>query len=37
VKQNKQSDQEAGIAYANLLLTEQGQELISKTGFIRIK
>ncbi|OKH55768.1 phosphate ABC transporter substrate-binding protein [Calothrix sp. HK-06] len=37
VKQNKQSDQEAGIAYANLLLTEQGQELISKTGFVRIK
>lgn len=37
VKQNKQSDQEAGMAYANLLLTEQGQELISKTGFVRIK
>jgi phosphate transport system substrate-binding protein len=37
VKQNKQSDQEAGMAYANLLLTDQGQELISKTGFVRIK
>lgn len=37
VKQNNQSDQEAGIAYANLLLTEKGQQLISKTGFVRIK
>jgi len=26
VKQNGQSDQQAGVAYANLLLTNQGQE-----------
>ncbi len=37
VKQNHQSDQQAGEAYANLLLTSQGQELISKAGFIRIR
>lgn len=37
VKQNGQIDQQAGEAYANLLLTNQGQELISKTGFVRIR
>ncbi|MBF2006180.1 MAG: PstS family phosphate ABC transporter substrate-binding protein [Chlorogloeopsis fritschii C42_A2020_084] len=37
VKQNSHSDQQAGEAYANLLLTNQGQELISKTGFVRIR
>lgn len=37
VKQNHQSDQQAGEAYANLLLTSQGQELISRAGFIRIR
>jgi phosphate transport system substrate-binding protein len=37
VKQNNQTDQQAGMAYANMLLTEQGQQLISKTGFVRIR
>ncbi|MEM7726964.1 MAG: PstS family phosphate ABC transporter substrate-binding protein [Cyanobacteria bacterium P01_A01_bin.45] len=37
VKQNQQLDQEAGEAYANLLLTEEGQQLISKAGFVRIR
>lgn len=37
VKQNNQIDQQAGIAYANLLLTAQGQELIAKAGFVRIR
>lgn len=37
VKENGQTDQQAGEAYANWLLTSQGQELIEKTGFIRIK
>ncbi len=37
VKQNAQPQEQAGIAYANLLLTEQGQELISKTGFVKIR
>ena len=37
VKQNGQTDQQAGEAYARLLLTNQGQELISKAGFVRIR
>jgi phosphate transport system substrate-binding protein len=37
VKQNGQVDEQAGEAYANLLLTDQGQELIAKSGFIRIR
>jgi phosphate transport system substrate-binding protein len=35
--ENNQSDQKAGEAYANLLLSDQGQELIAKTGFVRIR
>jgi phosphate transport system substrate-binding protein len=37
IKQNGQSDQLAGEAYANWLLTSQGQELIAKAGFVRIR
>lgn len=37
IKHNGQIDQQAGEAYAKLLLTNQGQELISKTGFVRIR
>ena len=37
VKQNGQSDQQSGEAYANWLVTSQGQELIEKAGFVRIK
>jgi len=37
VKQNGQIEQQAGLAYANLLLTEQGQELITQTGFVKIR
>ncbi len=38
VKQNGQSDdQQAGEAYVKLLQTAQGQELITKAGFVRIK
>ena len=37
VKQNEEFDQQAGVAYANLLLTSQGQELIEKAGFVRIR
>lgn len=37
VKQNGQIDQKAGEAYAQLLLTEQGQELIEQSGFVRIR
>jgi phosphate transport system substrate-binding protein len=38
VKQDGQSDdQKAGEAYVKLLQTDQGQELITKVGFVRIK
>jgi phosphate transport system substrate-binding protein len=37
VKQNGQTEQQAGTAYANLLLSEQGQEIISQTGFVKIR
>lgn len=37
VKQNEQSDRQAGEAYANFLLTDHGQELIAKAGFVRIR
>jgi phosphate transport system substrate-binding protein len=37
VKQNGRVDQQAGDAYANLLLTNQGQNLISKVGFVPIR
>ncbi|HEY9900959.1 MAG TPA: PstS family phosphate ABC transporter substrate-binding protein [Candidatus Sericytochromatia bacterium] len=37
VKQNGQDDQRAGEAYAQLLLTAQGQQLITKTGFVSIR
>jgi len=37
VKQNGQTEQLAGEAYVNFLLSNQGQELISKSGFVRIR
>ncbi len=37
VKNNGQVDQQAGEAYANLLLTEQGQDLMTRAGFVRIR
>jgi phosphate transport system substrate-binding protein len=37
VKQIGQTEQQAGVAYANLLLTEQGQELITQAGFVKIR
>jgi phosphate transport system substrate-binding protein len=37
VKQNGQIEQQAGDAYANLLLTQQGQELIFQAGFVKIR
>ena len=36
VKQNGQIDETSGNAYANFLLSDQGQDLIDKAGFIRI-
>jgi phosphate transport system substrate-binding protein len=37
IKQNGQTEQQAGEAYTNLLLSEQGQEAIAKAGFVRIR
>ena len=37
VRQDSSMDQEAGEAYANFLLTNQGQNLLQKTGFIKIR
>ncbi len=37
VKQDGQIDEEVGENYAKLLLTLQGQELIAKAGFVRIR
>lgn len=37
VKENGQSDQQAGEAYVNLLLTAQGQTLITEAGFVSIR
>ena len=37
VKQNGQIEEQAGEAYANFLLTGQGQELIAQSGFVRIR
>ena len=36
VKQNDQIDEQAGVAYAELLLTKEGQKLIEKAGFVPI-
>ncbi len=37
VKQNGQLDEQAGEAYANLMLTAQGQSLIDKSGYISLR
>jgi phosphate transport system substrate-binding protein len=37
IKQNGRAEEQAGEAYANFLLTEQGQELIERAGFVRIR
>ena len=37
VKQNGQIDESSGNAYANFMLSDQGQDSIDKAGFIRIR
>lgn len=37
IKRNGQIDESAGSAYADFLLTEQGQDLVDKAGFVRIR
>ena len=36
-KENGQADEQAGNAYAQLMLTEQGQSLIEKAGYVPIR
>lgn len=36
-KENGRLEEQAGIAYTNFLLTAQGQELIARAGFVRIR
>jgi phosphate transport system substrate-binding protein len=37
IKQNGQLDQQAGQAYANLLLSAQGQNLLQEAGFVNLR
>ena len=37
IKQNGQTEQQAGEAYAKLLQTQQAQQLIEQAGFVRIR
>jgi phosphate transport system substrate-binding protein len=37
VLKNNRTQQQVGESYANLLLSEQGQALIEKTGYVRIR
>lgn len=37
VKRDGQTDEKAGSAYANFLLTDQGQDLVDRAGFVRIQ
>ena len=37
IKQNKGREQQIGDAYANLLLTDQGQKAIEQAGFVRVR
>lgn len=37
IQQNGQAEERAGEAYTNFLLTDEGQNLIAKAGFVRIR
>lgn len=37
IKQNSQVEQQAGEAYANFMLTEEGQEFVNRAGFVSIR
>lgn len=37
IKQNEQLDQQAGQAYANLLLSAEGQNLLQEAGFVNLR
>lgn len=37
VKENQRIEEQAGTAYANFLLTAEGQDLLAKEGFVRVR
>lgn len=37
VKENNRLEEQAGTAYTNFLLTNQGQELLAQEGFVRVR
>jgi phosphate transport system substrate-binding protein len=37
VKENNRIEEQAGTAYANFLLTAEGQDLLTKEGFVRVR
>ena len=37
VKQNGELEEDVGVAYANFLLTDEGQDLIERAGFVRTR
>ena len=37
IKRDGQMDEQAGVAYANMLLSAQGQQLVSQVGFVAIR
>jgi phosphate transport system substrate-binding protein len=37
LKRDGKLDEQAGVAYANLLLSDEGQALVKKAGFVPIR
>ena len=37
IKKDGGLDENAGLAYANLLLTDEGQQMVEKAGFVAIR
>jgi phosphate transport system substrate-binding protein len=37
IKQDGKLDEQAGVAYANMLLSDEGQKLVEEAGFVPIR
>ncbi len=37
VKRDGKLDEQAGVAYANLLLSEEGQQIVARAGLVPIR
>ncbi|MGB8701065.1 MAG: PstS family phosphate ABC transporter substrate-binding protein [Thermosynechococcaceae cyanobacterium] len=37
VKRNRSLDEQAGVAYANMLLSDEGQQMVQRAGFVPIR